>query len=306
MTIIKMTIIGLVLVSGAGYGVCEEGRFQPAKGKTIEQTLKEAKAEHNARVSEMRAKLPLLKEQLAEEKRVGKREDIVDSLGRTEDAQSINLLVKVLRNPNENLRVRQVSAESLYKLYRPGLASGKSLDTSDKQSILIPMKEVYSKAQGELKCSLASHLYQMGEKKLVSSGILECLKAGRWGNLNAFIYGRKADGVMIQTSIPGESNPRKIDEDAHEMLKEASGTGYPEEIRVKAADMLVKLGDKDAAFNAAKDVINNGKIYEWRARALELMCKIGTPEAKSVLDHALTVNELKPIAEDILKWSWGK
>lgn len=284
----------------------EQGQFHPAKGKTIEQTLKEAKAEHNTRVAARRAELPLLKKKLQDEKKPSRREEIVSSLGETEDGQAITPLIEVLQNQNEPLRVRQVTVEALYKLYRPGLASGKSLNASDKQKILTPMKEAYSKEQGELKCSLASNLYQMGEKKAVRAGIMECLKAGRWASLHAFYYGRISDGVMIQTSIPGESNPIKVDEDAHELLKEASGVGYPEEIRVKAADMLVKLGDKDAALKAGKDVVENGKVFEWRVRALELMCKIGTPEAKGVLDNALSVKELKTVTEDILKWSWGK
>lgn len=288
------------------YGRCEDGHFQPAKGKTIEQTLKEAKEEHSARAAARRAELPLLKRKLLEEKIPGRRESIVSSLGDTEDAQAVDPLTEVLQNGKEDLNVRRLSVQALYTLYRPSLSSGKSLDIKDRQKISTAMKTTYEKEAGVLKCSIASHLYQMGEKKLVKEGILECLKKGRWQQLNSFVYNRKIDGVMIFGLLPGEDYPIKVDADAHEILNEASGLGYPEEIRVKAAGMLVRLGDKDAALKAGKDVVENGKVLEWRVRALELMCKIGTPEAKSVLDNAVTVKELKPVAEDILKWSWGK
>jgi len=304
MTIVKAILAVIIMIFSAGYGVCGEGHFQPSNGKTMEQTLREGKAEHNAKVSEMRAKLPLLKKQLAEEKRSVKREDIVDSLGRTEDAQAVAPLLEVLQNPNESLRVRQVSVEALYRLYRPGLASSKSLSISDKQKILAPMKAVYSREQGELKCSLASQLYQMGEKKSVRSGIMECLKAGRWESLHAFYYGRVVDGVMINTALPGEDNSSKVDEAAHELLVEASKAGYPEEIRVKAADMLIKLGDKDAALKAVKDVAKNGKTYQYRA--LHLMPKIGNEEAKASLEEARNDPKLKASVESILRWEWGK
>src|ERR1035437_7393069 len=109
------------------------------------------------------------------------------------------------------------------------------------------MKAAYLGQTGELKCVIAYNLYLMGEKKFVRPGVLECLKNGYSQQLNSFIYGRKVDGVMIQVSIMGENNPHKIDEDAHETLRIASGSGYPEEIRVGAAEMLIKLGDKEAA-----------------------------------------------------------
>ena len=290
----------------AAHGNPEEGRFQPSPGKTIEQTLKEAKEEYNARVAARRAELPALKKQLAEEKKIGKREDIVDSLGRTEDAQAIEPVNEVLQNESEGAHVRELAAESLYKLYRPGLVSGKSLDVKDREKILNSMKTLYSKQDGEFKCVLADKLYKMGEKNFVRPGILECLKAGRWANLNTFYYVRKVDGVMIRTSIPGESNPIKVDEDSHEILKEAYWVGYPEEIRVKAAEMLVKLDDKNTALKAVTDLIDNGKTYEYRARALHLIPKIGTAEAKTVLENALKKPELKESAEGVLKWEWGK
>lgn len=302
----KPTLIVVMLIIGVGSGFCEESSLQPTKDKATERILREAKAEHNAGVAARRAGLPLLKKRLQDEKKTERREDIVRSLGGTEDAQAIDPLLEVLKNANESLRVRQVSAESLYKLYRPGLASDKKLNASDKQKILTPMKELYSKEQGKLKCSLASNLYQMGEKKTVRLGILECLKAGKWDTLNTFIYRRKADGVMIQESLPGENEAPKFDEDAHEILKETSGVGYPEEIRVKAAGMLVKLGDKDMAFKAAKDIFENGKINEYRYDALHLMPKIGNAEAKALLENTLKNPKFKDSAERILKWEWGK
>ena len=82
MNAFKAILMTGVVVIGAGCAFGEEGHFQPSKGKSIAQTLQESKKEHNANVSEMRAQLPRLKKQLAEEKKVSKREAIINSLGR--------------------------------------------------------------------------------------------------------------------------------------------------------------------------------------------------------------------------------
>ena len=307
MSILKgALVIVVVTIFGVGSSRCEESRFKPAKGKTIAQSLNESKQEHNLRVSAMRAELPILKKQLAEEKNVAKRGDIVDSLGSTEDAQAIDPLKDVLQNEKEDLRVRELSAESLFNLYCPGLASGKKMDVKNRQKVLNAVKTVYLKQSGEFKCALADKLYKMGEKELVKSDIKVCLKNNRWQNLNTFYYNRKIDGAMIFRLLPGEAYSTKVDEDAREIIREAAGVGYPDEIRYRAIEMLVKLGDNEVALKVSKELVENGEVYEYRAKTLHLMPKIGTTEAKAVLESALKNPELKESAEGILKWEWHK
>ncbi|NLO90646.1 MAG: hypothetical protein GX410_01460 [Elusimicrobia bacterium] len=302
----QIVLVSIILCVCVNYANCEPKHFQPAKGKTLEGTLLEAKKRHRDMVTDLQEELPSLVKQLREQKTLGKRQIIVESLGKSEDARAISPLCDVLQNEEENAQLRMASAESLNDLYRPGLATGKELLMEYRKKIVDALLDTYSRERGPLKCVLGSQLYSAGKKEVVKAGLLKCLKDGDWQRLNAFIYLKKVDGVMIKVALPGEDLSPQVDPDASEILKESSGPGYPEQVRVRAIEMLLEIGDKASAFANARDIVENGENDECRYRALHMMPRIGTAEAKIFLEDMRYNKKFKDSAARILKWVWNK
>ena len=80
-----------------------------------------------------------------------------------------------------------------------------------------------------------------------------------------------------------------------------------EDLKFVAATMLARSGYEKEALPTLTEIIKTGNNFEHRWKSMRLLQDLGDEKSKKIIEEAKEIEELKLIAEDILKyWDYSK